>query len=210
MQDTEQMLLNEYRALDRKIAANKAKLEKLKERFKKQKGTLLDRRPLRYSTEFNFVPGSLQSQTETFTVAGGTDFFCTQLSSSVRVVGESQAASGAPPIPGQAVNLTRPFGQGQPSYGAFRNEIFDYDWRVLDTSEDREWQNIQQPSVFMGSGSLSGMDLPCPARMRGGSKILVEVDPHVSIPFQNEDFGLYYSISRIVLHVSFFGFEVRK
>ena len=207
MQDTEQMLLNEYRALDRKIASNKAKLEKLKQKFKKQKGTLLDRRPLRYSTEFNFDPGSLQSQTQTFTVSGGTDFFCTQLSSSVRVVGTSLAESGTA---GQAVNLTRSFGQGRPGFGSFRNEIFDYDWRIVDTSEDREWQNIQQPSVFMGSGSLSGMDLPCPAKMRGGSKILVEVDPHVNVPFLNEDFGLYYTITKVVLHVSFFGFEVRK
>lgn len=207
MQDTDQLLVNEFRKLERSISANKKKLDKLKARFNKQRGTLIDRRPQRYSTEFNFVPGSLQTQRQTFTTNGGTLFFCTEISSSVRVIGQSIVKG----VSGQSVNLTRPYGTGVSNVGnaaIYRNEFFDYDWRVTDTSEDREWQNVQQPAPFMGSGSLSGMELPVAARIRGGAKVLVEVDPHFSIPFTAAIEGLFADVTTFVLHICFSGYEV--
>lgn len=213
MNDVDQMLVNEFRSLGRKISANKNKLEKLKTRFKKQRGTLIDRRPQRYSTEFNFEPGSLQTQQQSFTTNGGTTFYCTEIASSLRVIGQALIPDPPGVIAGQSVNVTRPYGVGVSQAGNaanYRNEIFDFDWRIIDTSEDREWQNIQQPAPFMGSGALSGMELPRAARVRGGSKVLVEIDPHYSIPFAGALEGLFTDVTTFVLHISFSGFEVRE
>jgi len=216
MHETDQMLVNEFRALERKIAGNKAKLKKLQAKFKKQRGTLIDRRPRIYSTEFNFVPGDLQAQEQSFTTDGGKVFYCTELASSLRVIGQALIRIPVPPftLPGQAINVSRPYGVGSVSAGGsgsnYRNEIFDYDWRIVDTSEDREWQNIQQPAPFMGSGSLSGMVLPKAARLRGGAKVLVEINPFFSLPLSGVSSGLFTDVTTFVLHIAFLGFEVRE
>lgn len=211
MQQLDPTLVNEFRKLERRLASNKSKLDQIKARFKAKKGTLLDRRPKRYSTEFNFVPGSLQSQQQTFTVDGGTVFYCTEVAASVRIVGSALIENPPGITTGQTVNVTRPYGVGISGAGNaanYRNEFFDFDWRIVDTSEDREWQNIQQPAPFLGTGAFSGMELPRAAKLRGGAKVLVEIDPHYSMPFAVAPQGLFTAVRSFVVHFSFFGFEV--
>lgn len=177
MQDVEQMLLNEYHKIERVIEKRKRRLAALSKEVNSEENTLT-RRPKFYSAEFVFEPGVLQPQTQTFAIDGGTVFRPITLASSFRIT--ARLIQGEDDVFGVG-QLTLPYGvsgnQGSFGGGAFRNENFDYLWRIRDTGSDREWQNEYQPSVFMMTGALSPLWLPIPGKLDGGSDVAVDIDP---------------------------------
>jgi hypothetical protein len=198
MTDVENMLLNEYRRIERAVAQREAQLAALEKRAAVSRQNQLNRRPKRYSVEFEFVPGDLQAQTRSFFVDGGTTFRPRNMESSFRVVGT---------VDGQTASITVPYTTPSTVIAtAFsRQSFFDYFWAVRDTGSDREWQNRPQPSVFMDSGPLGPLMFPVHGRVRGGSEVFITIDPF----FSTVASLVLDSVSRYTLHVSLFGTEVR-
>lgn len=226
MQDTDQMLLNEVNRLDRAVVQRKQQIEHLSKLLAKKRSSIAEKRPKRYSVEFEFSPNDFvptppanepiqfQAQTRSFVVDGDTTFHCSRIETSVRVVGQTLipgANLGDPSIPGQVAQVTLPYGfQTAGSTNThYRQDLFDFTWRVHDTSTDREWQNVEMPSVFLLSGMLQGLDLPVHAVVPGGTEISVEVEP-IRIKFDFINTTLFDSMLRYTLHFSLEGHEVRK
>ena len=213
MNDTDQMLINDVRKLERAVVQRKQRLDALEKQLKARSVSRLSKRPKRYSVEIVFdadsgdasgTPlGLPPAKEDAQLVDGGTVFYCAQVETSVRVVGQATVFN-PPADPGQIVNLTRPYGAAD--FDTYRGNIIDFLWRIRDTNIDREWQNMEMPGPFLLSGSLSGLRLPVHASFRGGTSIAVEVQPTFwfvgnSTVFQN--------IQQVVVHVSFDGHEVR-
>ncbi len=210
MHDTDQMLINESRRLERAIAQRSKKLEALKKEVL-SRNNLIDRRPKRYSVELKFEPGVLQPQTGTITVDGGTTFKCKTLEAALRITGSARVNSGGGVfVDGQTINATIGYGVGSGN-GIYRSQFFDFDWRLYDSNEDREWQNIQQPSVFLMTGSLSPLHLPIRSTLRGGSEIQVEIEPFYSLvpATAAAGAGLFNTVRTYTIHFSLHGHEVR-
>jgi hypothetical protein len=208
MNDVEHMLINEYRRIDRAIAHRAQVLDQLEKKAAVSRQNQLNRRPKRYSVEFEFTPGDLQAQTRSFFVDGGTTFRPKNVESSFRVTGVTVVeAFPDPNVPGQIASVTLPYGpvNSPGSVAVTRNNFFDYFWTIRDTGSDREWQNRPQPSVFMDSGALGPLQLPVHARVRGGAEVFITVDPFFSSVIPTP----FDSISRYTLHISLFGTEVR-
>jgi hypothetical protein len=227
MNDTDQMLINEARSLERAILARQRKLEALEKQLQQRHARRFRERPKRYSIEFLFENNSisqsnqypiaqrLPTQQQSFTVDGGTEFFCTEVMSSMRIIGQSQVGDGFPSIPGQVVNVTVPYdiAGGNVSGSAspyFRDFFLRYFWQIRDTQTDRGWQDVEQPSPFMMSGHLSSLYLPVPARTKGGTKLAVELRPFAFDTNGPGAVNLFDSIQSIIVHMSFHGVEVQK
>jgi len=202
--DTDAMIINEARRLDRAVKGRAATLKQLEAQLK-SRPSMLERRPKRYSLEFDFTPPAdaiandgfvpeLGAPLKSFVVDGGTKFFCATIETSVRVIGEFSDGSTVQPI-------TRPYCTGDDN----RQRFIEFFWKIRDTGADREWQNMKQPSVFLMSGSLSPLFLPIHGVVRGGSEIAVEVEP-VSAFFGSTN--LFNSVSTVSVHFSFHGHEV--
>lgn len=201
MSDIEQMLVNEYRKIERAIQARKKTLAALKKQVDGEP-SVLTKRPRVYQVEFDFVPGSLQPIQRTFTVEGGTVFHPATLASSLRVIGEQSATQIAQVTLGYGVSPAGPV--VAPGFGEFRQEFFDFEWTIRDTGSDREWQNEKMPSVFLLSGHLSPLWLPILGSIRGGSEVAVEIDPVYN---RDTESVLFETISSYKLTVQMNGIE---
>lgn len=225
MHDTDQMLVNDARSLERAITARARKIDALTKQLQNRRARKLAERPKRYSVEFSFpikegdsnqqpIEQRAPPQQQSFTVDGGTEFFCTELSSSLRVVGPAQVGDGFPNISGQAVNITAPY-DIQPGFGSqaasayHRDNYMQYFYAIRDTGSDRDWQDVPQPSPFMLSGHLSALYLPTPARSKGGTKVAVEIRP-TTLNINTGALDLINALQSVVVHISFHGVEVRK
>lgn len=200
MNDVEQMLINEYNKTERAIKARQSQIAALKAEVKKEP-LALTRRPKVYQVEFDYAPGDLQTQQKTFTVDGATIFRPVTIGTSLRVIGE--AASG------QVAQITIGYGIGPlpggfGDAGSYRNENFDFFWRIRDTGSDREWQNEWQPSVFLMSGHITPLWLPIAGRINGGSEVSVEIDPIINRAVASE---LFNTVSSFRLTFQFHGSE---
>lgn len=216
--DVEQMLLNEHRALDRAIAQRERVIAELEKRASALGVAAIDRRPKRYSVEFEFTPESgriaAHAQEKSFFVDTGATFHCATIESSLRVVGDASVASGGGVyIAGQTAVLTLPYSpptsaNGRQANG--RNEFFEYLWKIRDTGSDREWQNLPMPSVFMDSGAISPLVLPVHGRVGGGSEVFVEITPVLTLPSPGVSSvtGIFRNIYKYILHISLAGTEV--
>ena len=213
--DTAQSLLSEARKLERAVKQRKAALAKL-EAAAPATDTLYKRRPRRYSVEFDFEPGVLQAQTSSFAVDGGTVFRVDRIETSFRIVGQAEVYDDAVPalVAGQPASVTLPYGINLASRGSlvYRQWFFDFFWQIRDNGQDREFQNVKQPSVFLLSGPLAGMNLPIPGYLVGGSDVATTIDPVNSIvpDSVSDGLGSFFNVSSYRLHVSFFGFEVTQ
>jgi hypothetical protein len=219
MDDTEQMMINDARAIERAIEQRTAKVDALEKRLKTRRARHLAERPKRYGVEFRYesdLPSNLlqqryPAQRQSFTVDGGTEFRCTEVSTSVRVIGQAQVD---PTAAGQFVDITLPYdiaagnggGSAKPQNRQFYLEFF---WQIRDTGSDRAWQNMEMPSVFLLSGHISPLFLPAPCTLLGGTKTVVETRP-VRFQTGSGESELFHSVQSIVLHFSFHGVEVRR
>jgi hypothetical protein len=173
MNDTDQMLLNEYQKVERAIAARASEIAVLKKKIS-QNPHALTRRPKIYEVEFDFTPGELQPITKAFAVDGGTVFCPATVGTSFRVVGTAQSGQLAQVTMGYGLTLTP---GGPPGPGSNRQEMFDFEWTIRDTGADREWQNERQPSVFLCSGHLSPLWLAKAGKIMGGSEVNITIYP---------------------------------
>lgn len=212
--DISSMLINEVRRIEHAVVQRKALLAKLEQQMRDQGDGVLNlerERPQRYSVEFSFVPGDLQPQERSFLVEGGTLFKCNQLESSFRVVGAAAVDDGGGgTLAGQNAQVTLPWAPVTGNRPSARQAYFDYLWRVRDTGSDRDWQNSNQPSIFMLTGSLMPVVLPVRARIVGGSEVFVTIDPFFSRSVFGSNVGLFFTVSQYIVHVSFFGTEVAR
>lgn len=206
MNDTDAMLINELRSLQRGVAARKKRLEALKS-LRDKIVSPSEKRYRRYSLEFTFEPpqevaedsdaylDSIGSRVDSLNI--GQRFWCGAIETSLRVRASVVGAAGS------AAQLTvgyRPIGQGG------RQEYLDFFWQIHDTGSDREWQNIKQPSVFAGGGSLSPMIFPTYAKVEPGSEVQVTIDPKF-IDFSPEQSVYLSDATALTLHFSFVGYE---
>jgi len=220
MTQEEQMLRNELVRLDRVIGEKERELATLLATLPKPYSPLTER-PRRYSIEFEFEPviSSVDSpvdipeQTRTFLVDGGKPFRIDAIDTSLRVIGQAvvRTSAGALAV-GQNCSITIPFGRcvGTGTGRAYRNEYFDFFWSLRNNTNDRQYQNVRQPSVFLLSGSLAPQVLPIRDTLPGGTEIALTIEPILSFGSANPDtgFGKFAQIRKYVLQVSFAGVEV--
>jgi len=226
---TQQSLLEECRELEQKINMKESQLSSLAQKM--EWGDLKTCRPKRYSVELVFAPPPsvnplpldrdllfLQPQTESFVVDAETYFRPLTVESSLRVTGNVKVYTQigvAPPVvaEGQPASITLGWGVNNPNSdpGVFRNDLFDFNWEIRDTGEDRDWQNTPQPDVFLCTGRLAPLFLPIFGKMKGGSEIEVKVSPFVNLPIS----GIFFydtqndvsSITQMIVQISFHGYE---
>jgi hypothetical protein len=210
MSDVEMSLLNEYRKIDRALEQRKREINELEKRLKANGNLPLDRRPKRYSVEYDFTPGDLQPQEQSFFVDGGSRFYASSIESTFRVTGQAAVDDGGGgTIAGQAVTATLPWSPVRDSTrSSQRNGYFDFLWTIRDTGSDREWQNVPQPALFLLTGALSPLYLPVPGVIRSGSEVFVNIDPFFSRVVNGSNLGLFQTVSTYTVLVSFWGEEV--
>jgi len=208
MNDTETMLVNEYRRIERALARRRAQVAALEKQAARAPAYAVER-PKRYAVEFSFEPGDLQEQSKSFLVDGGTRFKCLTVESNLRVVGNVRVDDGGGGVlTGQSVQMTLGYGFGDAG-GSYRNEFFSFQWAIRDTGSDREWQNEKMPDVFLMSGHLAPLWLPIPSVVEGGSHVAVDIDPlfnRVVTPGSPD--GLLATITKYIVQISFHGVEV--
>lgn len=218
----ERMVRNELVKLDRIIADKKREVQSLIGSLPKPYSGLVER-PRRYSIEYEFTPTYstelapvlVPEQTKTFLVEGGRPFRIDALDTSLRVVGQATVRNNAGAlVAGQTCSVTLPWGLtvgGTPALH-YRNDYFDFFWRIRDNTTDREYQNVRQPSVFLLSGVLGANVLPIREHLPGGTEIAMTVEPTYANaspdPAGAQDLGKFFNIRRYILQVSFVGVEV--
>lgn len=207
--DIDQMLVNEYNSLQRQIEAREREIIDLEDEIRH---TLeyRARQPRWYNVEFDFEAGDLEPQERSFFVSGGTYFQPYTLGSALRVSGNT-AITTAPGVlgQGQVITAALPWGPLLSANQAYntRQAYFDYFWQIRDTGSDREWQNEPQPSLFMCGGGLGNIEMPTPGTIRGGSEVFVRIIPTHSL--SGAQLGLFDTVARYKLTISFFGLEAR-
>lgn len=209
MTDVDQMLVNEYNALQRHIVQRERDLIEIEDELR----VTMETRayiPRWYNVEFDFEAGTTEPQERSFFVNGGTYFRPKTIGSALRAVGAMAVVIGPTAADigeGRVINATLPWGPSLSADKSYsRQAYFDYFWQVRDTNGDL-WQNQPQPSVFMCGGGLSNLALPVPGTVRGGTEVFVKISPFFSR--SGTTLGLFHSVSRYKLTVSFFGLEAR-
>jgi hypothetical protein len=214
----------ELMKLERLIAERKKSLQALLAQVPARKKGL-QRRPRRYSLEFEFEPSTprfslggydtrngLQPQTRSFTVDGGRPFIVDAIDTSLRVMGIAAARTGAGLVAGQACTITLPYGKNVNSndVAQYRNDYLEFFWSLRDTTTDRQFQNMRQPSVFLLSGTLSPATLPLSQTLPGGSEVEMTVEPTFALATIDDEstYGKFFAVRKYTLQVSFHGREV--
>jgi len=156
----------------------------------------------RYSIDFQFVPGVLESQERDVTVESGTIFRCAYIESFLTAIGTAVDVHSTTNV---TVQATLPWDQ--------RLLMFDYFWSVRDTGTDREWCDRPQPSLFGGGGYVGPLWLPRRVVLGGGTVIAVKIDPFISVGTQivEEIYSPFFrggTVEQYVLHLSFVGHQV--
>jgi hypothetical protein len=196
MDDTEQMIVNELRRIDRAIERREKALQAID---KKEGMRTFPRRyvidlpvdipatPLRFVTEADLTP-----TTRSFVIDRDCKrFFCHQMTASLIVRGDSNA------IP---ASLTPPTGTD------LSTSLF-FLWKVRDTSTDRDWSDYPLPSYVMPVVSLIGNHLlPAPAVLDPGTEVEVSLKPITAI--LDIAGSNVQNIRQISVVFSFIGFEV--
>lgn len=128
-----------------------------------------------------------------FTVKKDTKFFATYLECSTYAVGT--------PVSGntQLVLNLRPY---------LRPQYIQFEWAARDTGSDRAWQNSYLPMGLLKTNRVNSLDLSVPSVLSGGSELFFQVRvDKMSYP---ENDNLFESINRIIVQVSFAGYEVSE
>jgi hypothetical protein len=187
MDDVDNMLVNEYRKIQRSLQQRTKFLEALQ---KRERPALYNKR---YVAEFDFAAGDLEPQMKSFVIERNIQFFkCCSVSSSVTLTGVS-AVTAAP------VTFTATVDN--------RWRVFNFLWRIRDTSNDREWQNTYMPDPALGSGLVYDARLGAPLLLKGGSEISVDLKP-ISSRTGATVIGQLSSVSSYKIQVCFTGVEV--
>lgn len=211
----ERTLLARIAKLERAIQERTARVQALQAQLPPI-GDLLNERPRRYSLEYEFAPivpyegVTPAPQTKSFLVDGGRPFLIDSIDTSLRVTGQAAVRTGAALVAGQDVSITLPFGLSPTTVRQYRNEYFDFFWSIRDTTTDRAFQNVRQPSVFLLSGALGPVTLPIDQKLPGGSEVEMTIEPTfaVSTATPAATFGKFFNVRRYTLQVSFMGREL--
>lgn len=196
MDDTEQMIVNELRRIDRAIERRDKALQA--ESNKDGMRTFPKRYVLDLSVDIPVtaedvvVESQLNPVIRSFVVDRDCKrFFCKQVVASIIARGDVGASSvtATPPV--------NPF--------PLTDRVLDFLWKVRDTSTDREWSDYPLPSYVLPiEGLIGGYALPAPAVLDPGTEVEVSITPLAArrslFPIQN--------ISKISVLFSFVGFEV--
>jgi hypothetical protein len=199
MDDTEQMIVNELRRIDRAIErrekALQSALEKEGARTFPRRYVLdlpVDIPPSTEEPPSIYFPGSvLLPVARSFVVDRDCKrFFCQQLTASLIVNGG---------ISGESASLT-PYQTGA------QDSLLPFLWQVRDTSTNREWSDYPLPSFALPIDSMiGGYVLPAPAVLDPGTEVEVSLQP---LSATNSLAGVLTQIRRISVIFSFIGFEV--
>ncbi|NBT35339.1 MAG: hypothetical protein EBT03_07345 [Betaproteobacteria bacterium] len=200
MDDTEQMIVNELRRIDRAIERREKALQAASE---KDGARTFPRRyvldlpvDIPVSTEEPpsiYFPGSvLLPVSRSFVVDRDCKrFFCQQIVASLIVNGN---------LAGQSASLT-PFQTGS------QNTLLPFLWQVRDTSTNREWSDYPLPSFVLPIESMvGGYSLPAPAVLDPGTEVEVSLQPLSATNLLTEE--TVTEIRKISVIFSFVGFEV--
>ena len=103
-----------------------------------------------------------------------------------------------PPFDGSPATLTVP--------ETIRASIFDYTWTIRDSATDRDWCNAPVPSGVLRTGNLGMYGQNAQARVAGGTKITVTINPTY---FSNNSLCGLNSITSHSLQFVFTGIEVK-
>lgn len=199
MNESEQMLVNELRRIERAVDKRKKLLEDLSS---KKRRNLNRRYVLDIPIDLIKVPdfdesfiASTQPITRSFVVDRDCTYFCCrELVYTPSIVGlfrfpspESGTVQGKFSIPNTA--------------------YFGFNWEVRDTYSDRAWQNFPLPDLAMGSGKTSGLPVGRSAILPAGTEVLFTLYPlSWAIEDTYGEGGL--SPTSLSVQVSFVGFEV--
>lgn len=190
MDDVQQMIINEVKRLERAVENRAKTLAQLEDKL--QKRTMPRRYVLEYDIAVEATPSirGRQSYTRSFIVDKDCSrFFCQEV---------VFAFAGVGTVTGVANSNKFTF---SPEW----LNTLDFEWRIRDTSTDREWQNTPLPRYFLASGLTAGLTLPCSAALRPGAEIETTVVP--TIAGANGVAG-FDSLNSYSLQIAFVGFEV--
>lgn len=198
MNESEQLLINELRRLDRAIDKRKKAFSALTEA--KDKRVFSRRYVLEIPISLRKVQGEFsisytvdtQPVTRSFVVDKDCiNFSCREIVYTVAGVGTLYTGSG--PTEGR--------------FSFLNTSVLWFQWEVRDTYTDRAWQNLPMPDLALGSGKTSGLPLGRPAVLLPGTEVSFTVRPLTNyglLPIEQVGFVP----TSYALQVSFVGTEV--
>lgn len=199
MNESEQMLVNEIRRIERAVDKRKKVIEDLSS---KKKRNLNRRYVLDIPIELVRVPDfdesfvvNTQPVTRSFVVDRDCVYFC------------CRELVYTPSVVGALRPVGTDFDVIQGKFSIPNTAYFNFNWEVRDTFTDRAWQNLPLPDLAMGSGKTSGLPVGRFAILPAGSEVLFTLYP---LSWAIEDtFGAGgLRPTSLSIQVSFVGFEV--
>lgn len=186
--EQQQMNINEVSRLERLVEQRASKLEKLKK-------AISLRRPARYGVSFDFAPGDLTPQTKSFSIKPDVVFRPSTLEDSVVVTYTS--GFGANELLQTTVVVDNFL------FSDTKTRTFSYLWQITDSTTNRQWQNLPQPSAFLLS-YFAPLYLQNRPVIPGNTKISITITP------QSSSLGLTPTAVKVTLNFFMDGYEVLK
>ncbi len=184
--ETDQLIVNEMRRLDRAIAKRQKVIDSLSKKTGKQ--NFNRRYVLDLPVSLNAAGDGIDTSpvTRSFVVDRDCVFFRPlELSYTNSAVG---TVASTPPVSGRF---------------SFPNTAYLwFNYEVRDTYSDRSWQNMPLPDYAMGGGKLGGLPLG-PTTLPAGTEVLFTL-----YPLNGVVGGDAFTASSFAVQVSFAGFEV--
>lgn len=190
--ESDQLLINELRRIERAIEKRKKALDALATAKGKQN---FNRRYV-LDVPLDIVDGTVVNVpvTRSFVVDRDCIQFC------CREVVFTPAAVGTLTFPPPSIgSVTGKFSLPPTAY-------FWFDWQVRDTYSDRAWQSHPMPSLALGSGKVSGLPLGRPAVLPAGTEVLFTVQPLEGASATSA--STRFTATSFSVQVSFVGYEV--
>lgn len=186
MTETEQLIENEVRRLERAVDVRRKMLARAKGPRRSQ--------PRRYVVDITmdtsadttlYVPQTSSVIVDKTAIA----FYCEEIVGSLAFIGTVD--DGADGVPGKVSTSVIAGGIG-------------FDWEVRDTYSDRSWQSAKMPGEILASMRDSGFRLARPCPLPGGTEISATI-----IPWNlSAALGMFSSIDQVSFQLAFVGYEV--
>lgn len=186
--ESDQLLVNELRRIERAVEKRKKVLESLATAKGKQN---FNRRYV-VDVPLEIVNDTVRNVpvTRSFVIDRDSLQFC------CREIVYTASAVGTLTVP-PGVEFAGKFSLPPTAY-------FWFDWQIRDTYSDRAWQNHPLPSLALGSGKVSGLPLGRPAILPAGTEVLFTIQPLVGASASASAF----TATSFSVQVSFVGYEV--